>query len=40
MTVIHSNNVLLDNIYVNSTYTNQDVGFGFSSLNVGTLPCP
>lgn len=33
MTVIHSNNLLLDNIYVNSTDTKQDVGFGFSSLN-------
>lgn len=35
MTVIHSNNVLLEDIYVNSTDVNQDVNFGFSSLNVG-----
>lgn len=34
MTIIHSANVLLENIYVNSTDTSQAVGFGFSSLNV------
>lgn len=34
VTVIHSENVLLENIYVNSTDTKQDVGFDFSSLNV------
>lgn len=34
MTVIHSENILLDNIYVNSTDTSQAVGFDFSSLNV------
>ncbi|ROW06873.1 hypothetical protein VMCG_04074 [Cytospora schulzeri] len=33
MTIIHSNNVLLEDIYVNSTDINQDVDFGFSSLN-------
>lgn len=38
MTVIHSENVLLEDIYVNSTDTKQPVGFDFSSLNVSTLP--
>lgn len=41
MTIIHSNNVLLENIYVNSTDSDQAVGFDFSSLNVrvlGVLP--
>ncbi|KIK65770.1 glycoside hydrolase family 28 protein [Collybiopsis luxurians FD-317 M1] len=33
MTVIHSENVLLENIYVNSTDTEHAVGFEFSSLN-------
>jgi hypothetical protein len=33
MTVIHSENVLLEDIYVNSTDTSQAVGFDFSSLN-------
>lgn len=34
MTIIHSRNILLDNIYVNSTDTQRAVGFDFSSLNV------
>lgn len=34
MTVIHSENVLLENIYVNSTDYAHPVGFDFSSLNV------
>lgn len=34
MTVIHSENILLENIYVNSTDVENAVGFGFSSLNV------
>ncbi|KAI1857450.1 hypothetical protein JX265_011185 [Neoarthrinium moseri] len=33
MTLIHSSNVLLESIYVNSTDSKQEVGFGFSSLN-------
>jgi galacturan 1,4-alpha-galacturonidase len=33
MTLIHSTNILLSDIYVNSTDTNESVGFGFSSLN-------
>ncbi|KAF2139457.1 glycoside hydrolase family 28 protein [Aplosporella prunicola CBS 121167] len=33
MTIIHSENILLENIYVNSTDVNQAVGFDFSSLN-------
>ncbi|ETS76822.1 hypothetical protein PFICI_12209 [Pestalotiopsis fici W106-1] len=33
MTIIHSTNILLESIYVNSTDTKQAVGFGFSSLN-------
>ncbi|KAI1076246.1 glycoside hydrolase family 28 protein [Whalleya microplaca] len=33
MTIIHSENILLENIYVNSTDTKQPVGFEFSSLN-------
>lgn len=33
MTIIHSSDVLLENIYVNSTDTKQAVGFDFSSLN-------
>ncbi|OTA98664.1 glycoside hydrolase family 28 protein [Hypoxylon sp. CI-4A] len=33
MTIIHSENILLEDIYVNSTDVNQQVGFGFSSLN-------
>jgi galacturan 1,4-alpha-galacturonidase len=33
MTVIHSENVLLENMYVNSTDAKQEVGFDFSSLN-------
>lgn len=32
LTVIHSENVLLEDIYVNST-GNEPVGFDFSSLN-------
>lgn len=34
MTIIHSENVLLENIYVNSTDLEHPVGFDFSSLNV------
>lgn len=34
MTIIHSENVLLEDIYINSTDTKQAVGFDFSSLNV------
>lgn len=37
MTIIHSNNVLLEDIYVNSTDTAEAVGFDFSSLNVSFL---
>ncbi|KAK3676759.1 hypothetical protein LTR78_003536 [Recurvomyces mirabilis] len=33
MTIIHSNNVLMENIYVNSTDLEHPVGFEFSSLN-------
>ncbi|GIZ41997.1 hypothetical protein CKM354_000527800 [Cercospora kikuchii] len=33
MTIIHSENVLLEDIYINSTDTKQAVGFDFSSLN-------
>ncbi|KAF2164183.1 glycoside hydrolase family 28 protein [Zasmidium cellare ATCC 36951] len=33
MTIIHSQNILLEDIYVNSTDTKQQVGFEFSSLN-------
>ncbi|KAI1126887.1 family 28 glycoside hydrolase [Nemania abortiva] len=33
MTVIHSENVLLEDMYVNSTDANREVGFDFSSLN-------
>lgn len=33
MTIIHSENLLLEDIYVNSTDVKQDVGFDFSSLN-------
>ncbi|RDW59415.1 glycoside hydrolase family 28 protein [Coleophoma cylindrospora] len=33
MTIIHSENILLEDIYVNSTDTEHAVGFGFSSLN-------
>lgn len=33
MTVIHSENILLENIYVNSTDSEHPVGFDFSSLN-------
>jgi polygalacturonase len=33
MTVIHSENVLLEDMYVNSTDAKQEVGFDFSSLN-------
>lgn len=36
MTVIHARNVLLENIYVNSTDVSP-VGFEFSSLNVSLL---
>jgi hypothetical protein len=34
MTIIHSENVLLENIYVNSTDLEHPVEFDFSSLNV------
>lgn len=34
MTVIHSENILLENIYVNSTDSEHAVDFDFSSLNV------
>lgn len=34
MTIIHAENVLLENIYVNSTDYEHPVGFDFSSLNV------
>lgn len=34
MTVIHSENILLENIYVNSTDYEHAVDFDFSSLNV------
>ena len=37
MTVIHSQNILLEDIYVNSTDTEHAVGFEFSSLNVRSL---
>ncbi|KAF4308536.1 Glycoside hydrolase family 28 [Botryosphaeria dothidea] len=33
MTIIHSENILLEDMYVNSTDTKQAVGFDFSSLN-------
>jgi len=33
MTIIHAQNILLEDIYVNSTDTECAVGFGFSSLN-------
>lgn len=33
MTIIHASNILLLDIYVNSTDVNQEVGFKFSSLN-------
>ncbi|OMP83115.1 Alpha-L-rhamnosidase rgxB [Diplodia seriata] len=33
MTIIHSENVLLEDMYINSTDTKQAVGFDFSSLN-------
>lgn len=35
MTIIHAENVLLENIYVNSTDLEHPVDFDFSSLNVG-----
>lgn len=38
ITVIHSENILLEDIYVNSTDTKQEVGFEFSSLNVSCAP--
>lgn len=34
MTIIHAENVLLENIYVNSTDLEHPVDFDFSSLNV------
>jgi galacturan 1,4-alpha-galacturonidase len=37
MTVIHSKDVLLQDIYVNNTDTKQAVGFEFSSLNVSSI---
>lgn len=37
MTIIHSKNVLLEDIYVNSTDAKQAVGFEFSSLNVSKI---
>lgn len=40
MTVIHSENILLENIYVNSTDYEHPVGFDFSSLNVRARPVP
>ncbi|KAK4631571.1 Alpha-L-rhamnosidase rgxB [Fulvia fulva] len=33
MTIIHSSDILLEDIYINSTDTKQAVGFAFSSLN-------
>lgn len=36
MTIIHAKNVLLENIYINSTDSEHAVGFDFSSLNVRT----
>lgn len=36
MTIIHAENVLLENIYVNSTDLEHPVDFDFSSLNVRT----
>ncbi|KAK8131421.1 glycoside hydrolase family 28 protein [Apiospora sp. TS-2023a] len=33
VTIIHSENILMEDIYVNSTDTKQEVGFEFSSLN-------
>ncbi|KAK7932310.1 glycoside hydrolase family 28 protein [Apiospora marii] len=33
VTIIHSENILMEDIYVNSTDTKQEVGFDFSSLN-------
>lgn len=38
MTIIHFNNVLLEDIYVNNTDSEHAVGFGFSSLNVVSTP--
>lgn len=40
MTIIHSENILLEDMYVNSTYTKQAVGFDFSSLNVSSYIHP
>ena len=40
ITVIHSENILLEDIYVNSTDTKQEVGFDFSSLNVSRAAQP
>lgn len=37
MTVIHSENILLENIYVNSTDSEHAVDFDFSSLNVSLV---
>jgi hypothetical protein len=34
MSIIHAENLLFENIYVNSTDAGQVVGFDFSSLNV------
>ena len=39
MTIIHSQNVVLENMYVNSTDAKQAVGFDFSSLNVSLNDC-
>lgn len=36
MTIIHSENVLLEGLYINSTDAKQAVGFEFSSLNVSS----
>lgn len=33
MTIIHAQNILLEDIYINSTDTERGVGFEFSSLN-------
>jgi galacturan 1,4-alpha-galacturonidase len=40
MTVIHSENILLQDIYINSTDTEHPVGFDFSSLNVNAVHLP
>lgn len=37
MSIIHAENLLFENIYVNSTDAGQTVGFDFSSLNVSLI---